>query len=34
MRKWRSMFSISTIASSTNTPTTKANDKSVTVLSV
>ena len=34
MCKWRSMFSISTIASSTRMPTTSAIDKSVTVFSV
>ena len=33
MRKWRSMFSISTMASSTSTPTTSVSDMSVTVLS-
>ena len=31
---WRSMFSISTIASSTSTPTTRASDSSVTMFSV
>ena len=30
--RWRSMFSISTIASSTSTPTTSASDSSVTTL--
>ena len=34
MRKWRAIFSISTIASSTSTPTTNASDISVTVFSV
>jgi hypothetical protein len=34
MRRWRAMFSISTMASSTSTPTTRASDSSVTVLSV
>ena len=34
MRRWRSMFSISTMASSTSTPTTSASDSRVTVLSV
>ncbi len=34
MRRWRMMFSISTIASSTSTPTTSDSDSSVTTLIV